>query len=57
VCKHLINQHFCNGSRQQQELKPTKFVYSETYLQQKKIHELKQKIREHIETKMIFKSM
>jgi hypothetical protein len=48
---------FCNGSRRH-GLKPTNFVHSGTYLQQicnKKIQGLKQKIRKHIGTKMIFK--
>jgi hypothetical protein len=38
-----------------QGLKPIKFVYSGTYLQQKKIQELKPKIREYTGMKMIFK--
>jgi hypothetical protein len=52
--KRLINQRFCNGNRQQ-GLKSINFVYSKTYLQQKKKPELKQKIHEHTKTKTIFK--
>jgi hypothetical protein len=41
--------------RSREKLKPTRFVHSRMYLQQKNIQRLKLKIREHTKAKMIFK--